>query len=153
MKKSLFLLMLVGLLFPNIAKAQTQALVVWLADGTTADVELYTEPKVTFPADKVLIKSAVLDIEYNAADVIRFTYKGKDTGINNLQADYTQTDGRIVFHGINTTDKVAVYRSNGVRLPIRLELQGSNAILSLSSLPVGVYLISVNGHTSKFVRK
>ena len=110
MKKSLFLLMLVGLLFPNIAKAQTQALVVWLADGTTADVELYTEPKVTFPADKVLIKSAVLDIEYNAADVIRFTYKGKDTGINNLQADYTQTDGRIVFHGINTTDKVAVRR-------------------------------------------
>ena len=155
MIKKLFMTLLAGLLSPNLAYAQTQAMVVWLADGSTTDVELYTEPKVTFSADKMFINSTVLDIEYKAADVVRFTYKGKGTGIDGLQAeaDYTQADGRIVFHGISAEDKVAVYRTDGIRLPIRPDMQGTDAVFSLSSLPVGVYLINVNGRTSKFVRK
>ena len=155
MKKKLFIILLAGLLSANLAHAQTQALVVWLADGSTTDVELYTEPKVTFSADRMFIKSSVLDIEYKATDVVRFTYRGNGSGIDNLQAeaDYTQADGRIVFHGISAEDKVAIYRTDGVRLPIRPDIQGTDAVLSLSSLPVGVYLFSVNGKTSKFVRK
>lgn len=153
--KKLLLLMLAGFLYPNLIKAQTPTLVVWLADGTIADVELYTEPKVTFSNDKLFIRSTILDIEYKATDVVRFTYKGKGTGIDGVQAeaDYEQHDGHIVFHGISATDKVAVYRPDGIRLPVRAEQQGSDTVLHLSAIPVGVYLINVNGRTSKFIWK
>lgn len=155
MKKLLIILMLTGLMHPDLAKAQTMKLVVWLADGSTTDVELYTEPKVTFSDGKLFIKSTILDIEYKSSDVVRFTYKGKGTGIENQldDADYEQQDGRIVFHSISAADKVAVYRSDGVRIPVSIEHRNGYAVLPLSSIPAGVYLISVNGQTSKFVRK
>ena len=152
-KKKLFLI-LAGLLLSIIAQAQTQTLVVWLADGTTANVELYTEPKVTFSADKMFIKSSVLDIEYKATDVIRFTYKGKGTSINTLEseADYSRDEEQIVFHGLTSSNEVAVYKTNGIRVPIRLVHSGSDVILSLKQIPQGVYLLKVNGKTSKFTK-
>ena len=137
------------------AKAQTQALVLYHADGSTTDVELYTEPKITFSPDKVFIKSSVLDMEYAAADVLRFSFKGRATGIDGVkaEADYEQTDGHIVFHGAGCADSVAVFKPNGVRMPVRLKQQGRDAVLPLSSVPAGVYLVTVKGKTSKFVRK
>ncbi len=156
MNKKLPILLLAGLfVILGKANAQTQALVLHHADGSTTDVELYTEPKVTFSPDKVFIKSSVLDIEYAATDVLRFTYKGNGAGIDCVksEADYEQQDGHIVFHGVDAADKVAVYRTDGVRLPVRLVQQGSDAVLPLSSVPTGVYLVNVNGKTSKFVRK
>lgn len=127
--------MLAGLMIPLAAKAQTQALVLHHADGSTTDVELYTEPKITFSTDKVFIRSSVLDMEWDAVNVLRFSFKGRATGVKDVTAaaDYEQLDDRIVFHGAGLADSVAVYRMNGVRLPVRLEQQGNDAVLTLSA--------------------
>ena len=62
--------------------AQNNAtLVLWHADGTTTDVELYLKPRVEFTGEKVLITSTVLNMEYPKDDIIRFTYKGQGTAI------------------------------------------------------------------------
>ena len=155
MKDRFLLLLLAVLMMPAISNAQTQTLVLWHADGSTTDVDLYTEPKVTFTDSKLLIKSPVLDMEYSADEIVRFTFKGKGTGIDALKddADYQQQDDRIVFHNITTADSIAIYRPDGIRVPVRLTIEGSDALLPLSSLPQGTYIISVNGRTSKFMRK
>ena len=59
----------------------------------------------------------------------------------------------MVFHGIASTSKVAVYNSNGIRVPARLSAAGDGVTLSLSSIPQGVYILSVNGKTSKFMKR
>ena len=59
---------------------------------------------------------------------------------------------RLVFHGIRQADRVAVYKPNGIRVPVRLTLTSTDAVLPLSQIPQGVYLLSVNGRTSKFTR-
>ncbi len=132
-----------------------QTLVLWHADGTTTDIELFTKPCVQFTKDKTLVISPVLNMEYPVEDVIRFTYKGVGVGIeiphddNNLE----QKDGNIILHGVKSADKIAVYKSNGIRLPVHIEYESSNAVFSLASIPSGVYLLKVNGRTSKITKK
>ena len=135
-------------------RAAAQTLVLHHADGTTTDVELYTQPRVQFQGDRVLITSPVLDMDYPKDDILRFTYKGGSLGLSTpkAEADYSREDGRLVFHNVKATDEVAVYKTNGIRVPVRLSRTGTDAVLSLSEIPSGVYLLSVNGRTSKFTK-
>lgn len=133
---------------------QAQTLVLHHSDGTTTDVELYTQPRVEFQNDRVVITSSVLNMDYAKTDVLRFTYKGGGLGITTpkAEADMSRDGDRLVFHGIKSSDAVAVYRPNGIRVPVRLTLTGTNAVLPLASIPSGVYLLTVNGRTSKFTK-
>ena len=144
------------LLLLIIGSTQTiaQTLVLHHANGSTTDVELYTQPLVTFENDKVLVKSSVLNMEFEKADVLRFTYKGSSQGIAapHGDADMSRDGDRLVFRGVKPSDQVAVYTANGIRVPVRLQRSDNDATLSLSQIPTGVYLLSVNGRTSKFTR-
>ena len=147
------LILLLALFHSGSMKAQK--LVLWHSDGSTTEVELFNQPLVQFSGDKVLITSPVLNMEYDKTDVIRFTYKDIDTGISTLtkETDIEQKDGQIVFHDVSSADRVAIYKADGIRVPVRLSFSGSDATLPLSQLPSGVYLFSVNGRTSKFTKK
>lgn len=133
---------------------QAQTLVLHHSDGTTTDVELYTQPRVEFQNDRVVITSSVFNMDYAKTDVLRFTYRGGGLGISTPKAetDVTRDGDRLVFHGVKKSDAVAVYKPNGIRVPVRLTLNSTDATLSLASIPSGVYLLSVNGRTSKFTR-
>lgn len=133
---------------------RAQTLVLHHADGTTTDVELYTQPRVEFQNDRVVITSPVLSMDYAREDVLRFTYRGGGLGIAlpKGEAEVSRDGDRLLFHGIKSTDAVAVYKPNGIRVPVSLTLSGTDAALPLSQIPQGVYLLSVNGKTSKFTR-
>jgi len=152
--KRLRLLLIFGLLFvAGGLKAQT--LVLHHADGTTTDVELFTQPNVKFKGDQLLITSPVLDMEYSKEDVVRFTYKvGTPTVIETLSdgKDYSKDNGQLVFHGIKPTDPIAVYTTGGIRVPVSFNRKGTDVSINLSKLPKGVYLLNVNGKSSKFTR-
>ena len=153
--KKLFTFLFVLLVFSQQAMAQDKAtLVLYHADGTTTDVALYLKPRVVFDGDMVRITSTVLDMEYPKSNILRFSYKGSGTGITapKNEADYTREGDRLVFHGISSSDKVAVYNSDGIRVPVHLSTTIDGVSLSLSSISKGVYVLSVNGKTSKFVK-
>lgn len=157
MGKHMKLILLTVCLFvlKGISNVSAQSLVLHHANGTTTDVELYKMPQVKFQDDKVLITSTVLDMEFSKFDVLKFTYKGGASGITSpsVKARYTQEDGRIVFHGINATDKLVLYALNGIRVPVNFQRSGSYASLPLASIPSGVYVLSINGRTSKFTKR
>ncbi len=133
---------------------QSQTLVLHHNDGTKTDVELYTQPQIKFLDEKVIVTSPMLNLEFPKEQVLRFTYRGKTSGINVLNdAECAQEADRLVFHGIQSADKVTVHRSNGIRVPVQLIQEGDNVLLPLSSLASGVYILSVNGNSSKFVKR
>ena len=149
----LTLILLLALFSSSVTKAQT--LVLHHANGTTTDVQLYTQPQVKFQNDKVLITSTVLNMEYPKENILRFTYKGGSTNISSptAKANYSQRDGQLVFNGISQQDKIAVHTVSGILVPVRIQRSGSTATLPLQSLSKGVYLLSVNGRTSKFTKR
>ena len=154
MKKAVFLFFMMMSWGLHSLAQDDATLVLWHADGTTTDVELYLRPRIEFTGDKVRISSTVLNMEYPKDDILRFTYKGEGTGISapRQDADYSQEGDRLVFHGISSTDKVAIYNTSGVRVPVHLSATSDGIALPLSSLPKGAFILSVNGRTSKFVR-
>ena len=153
MKTKLLFLLTLCLCIPKLAEAQT--LVLHHANGKTTDVELLTQPQVKFQNDKVLITSTVLNMEYPKEDVLTFTFKGKTSGIKSPKGNlsYSKENGQIVFHGIKSSETIAVYNLKGIRLPVNIQRSGDVATLSLSSIPSGTYLLNVNGRTSKFTKK
>ena len=150
----MILLMVCLMTLSGISQASAQTLVLHHANGTTTDVQLYTMPQVRFEGDKVLITSTVLNMEYPKQDVLRFTYKGITQGVSSpdAKAGVTQENGQLVFHGIEATDEIAVHTANGIRVPVRIQRSGSTATLPLTAIPSGVYLLTVNGRTSKFTK-
>ena len=136
------------------SKLHAQTLVLWHADKSTTEVELYTQTKVNFKDGKMYITSSVLNMEYDAADVLRFTYKGKSLGIKNVrkEADYSMKNGKIVFHGVKKYDKIGVYMLNGIKVPVNLDRGDNEATLPVSALQSGAYLVKINSKTFKFVK-
>lgn len=155
MNKSLYSMALCLFICLATGTSKAQTLVLHHANGTTTDVELLTQPQVKFQNDKVLITSIVLNMEFPKEDILTFTFKGKAAGIKNVQgkASVTQENGRLIFHGIKSSDKIAVYNTKGIRIPVSLQRSGDFISMSISSIPTGVYLLNVNGKTSKFTKK
>ena len=149
------LLLLPLFMFMGIRPMSAQTLVLHHANGNTTDVDLLTMPKVVFGNDKVLITSTVLNMEYSKEDVLRFTCKNSTTRINmpTGKANVSKEKGQLVFHGINSSEKIAVYNTNGIRVPVHITRHGDSASLPLNSIPSGVYLLNVNGKTSKFTKQ
>ena len=153
--RKILLLPLFALLYPIASMAQGNAtLVLWHADGTTTDVALYLMPKVEFSGDKVRITSTVLDMEYPKENVLRFSYKGSGTGISTPKddADCGREGDRLVFHGVTSKEKVAVYTLGGIRVPVTLTAVPGGLSLPLSAIPQGAYVLSVNDKSYKFTR-
>lgn len=128
------------------------------ADGTTTTVSLYTRPQVTFVGEQVVIKSPVATMTYAAADVLRITYGGdipvlNSIGSPNAEQPYTEQDGALVFDANVKAADVQLFAEDGKRLPVSVRTANGRPTLSLASLPAGVYVLSVNGRTSKFVKK
>lgn len=153
--KTILTIIILLLALFNSKPLHAQSLILWHSNGNTTEVELYTQPHVEFVNDKVLVTSPVINLEYDKNDIIRFTYKGQGTDISLpiMESDFEKKDGHIILHDINSADKVAVYKVNGIRVPIQLSIQGKDAVLSIASIPSGVYLLSVNGRISKFTKK
>lgn len=130
-----------------------QKLVLWHSNGSTTEIELFNQPLILFEGNKLLVTSPVINMEYNKNDIVRFTYEDIDTKVSMLETNIEQKDNQIIFRKITSADNVAVYKTDGVRVPVQLSFYGEDAILPLSQLPPGVYLFSVNGKTSKFTKK
>ena len=154
MKKKLLILLMAVLTLPATMKAQTPTLVLHHADGKTSEVELYTMPRIQMTAEKMIVTVQGSRQEFPKSDVVRFTYKGIATGISTVRPEtrYRVDEDRVTFYGIGSADRISVYNSGGFQIPVRLTGDGTEAVLSLAPLPKGVYLVSINGRTFKFIR-
>lgn len=154
--KRLNTLILALLMFALNASAQNNAtLVLHHADGTTTDVELFTQPLVLFQNDSVYVTSPVADLRYAESEILRFSYKGYETGIVLPKSEkyFKQENDLLIFNGVKKNDGIALFTTDGIRVPVQLNYINGDVCLHLNALPKGVYILSVNGKTSKIIKK
>lgn len=143
-------------LFITIMANEPVTLNIHLSDGTVQSIQLFTRPLVTFEGDKVVFTSPVATFSYDAQQVLRFTYSGASSDkVTSPKANdlYRQDDEKLIFGARVKTSDIQLFTEDGKRLPISLQSSDNHAILSLSSLPTGVYILCVNGQKSKVVKK
>lgn len=133
-------------------------LLIHFADGTTTAIQLYTRPQITFVGDRVNIKSTVAEFSYPATDVLRFNYSinGEIVGVTQPKASseiYRQEGERLTFDPSIPASSIQLFAEDGKRIPVNLATTAGRLILSITNLPAGVYMLSVNGRTSKIVKR
>lgn len=133
----------------------SQTLLIWDETSVLQKIDLKKKPVVTLLNDKFVVIGEGISLEYGITDVRRFTYEGLKDGINNAvtQPVVRRYDNRIVLCGIKSEGAVSLHKLDGKSVPVKLVPQGSDMVLRLNDLPTGVYLLTVNGRTTKLMKK
>lgn len=137
------------------AQSNQSALVVKHTDGTTTHFVLADRPKVSFSADSVYINANTVSFSYLVSAVANFTYENVGSGLHAADKDvaFRMEGNQVFFDGLSDNGYVFLCTMDGKRLPVRLTQSSKGLCLSLDGLHAGVYLLSVNGITAKFVKK
>ena len=142
---------------PMLAESTATALTVHIKDGSEVTFLLSEQPAVTFSDGYLLITSSDAEMSYPLSDVVKFTFKDADetTGIDNTsvgEASFAFDGGSVVVSGLKAGSNARVFATDGTTLHSE-EVSGDSWSYSLSSLPSGVYIVSINGKTFKIAKK
>lgn len=151
MKRTVLLL----LCLMSMVGIKAQTLVIWDAENVLQRVDLKTKPVISILDDKYVVTGDGINLEYKITEVRRFTYENQQTGVNNArtQTSIRRRDDRIVICNESSADAISLYTAAGIRVPVRLIKEGNDMVLYLNNLSTGVYLLTVNGQTTKLTKK
>ena len=139
----------------TVVKADDRVLQVWLADGQVVSISLNDEPRTTYQDGNLVITTSKNSVTYPLEQVKRFTYVSLADGIDAPRAVGAafSTDGEtLTFTGLQPHTSIYLYNVAGQLLKTLDSGDRSKAVISASRLPIGVYIVKVNGGTYK-IRK
>lgn len=163
MKQKFFaglLLFALAALLPTAIKAgevSRELLVVWTNDGGKTAYALSKRPVLRFTDTEMLITGEGIEATYPLDQFVRYTYESSDfTGIRDLNTEEgygTVSGDYLLFPSLKAHSSVSIYALNGrLILQKTIKADGEYAF-PLASLPVGIYVVKVNGLTYKITKQ
>jgi hypothetical protein len=153
MKKLVFSLLM--LIFSVVsANAESTVLNLEMKDGTTHSFLLSDMPTITMADDKLTVTTKSATVSYALYDVKQYKF-GVPTGISPVTKDkqYSLSGEELIFNDVKSVNGIAAFSVGGERVNVDAVVQNGKAVISLSALPSGIYIIKVNGITVKIQRK
>ena len=139
------------LLFSSMMLAQEyNNVVVTLTDGTSRTISLSEKPIVTIANGKLVIKTDMSTTEFDRANVARFNFVSDLVGIDEISSDDNEVikDGdNLYFSNLPENSLIKIYTADG-SLVKSMTVSGAYKI-SLADFSAGVYIVSVNGVSTK----
>ena len=139
------------LLFSSMMLAQEyNNVVVTLTDGTSRTISLSEKPIVTIANGKLVIKTDMSTTEFDRANVARFNFVSDLVGIDEISSDDNEVikDGdNLYFSNLPENSLIKIYTDEG-SLVKSMTASGAYKI-SLAEFSAGVYIVSVNGVSTK----
>ncbi len=134
-----------------------QNLVVWTIDGACTKYLLNELPIVTIDKDVMSIDGKSSSAEYKFSDILKLTYEDVITDVEAIDGGdlkpFTQSSEAVTFFSEETDLHVAIISMSGVVVKKITAKQGHAETVSLSQLPTGVYVISVNNISYKITKR
>lgn len=156
-KKKVFICLALIVLSLLPLRAEKTKLLVWQNDGTQTLIELNEKPVITFTDDKMLVSSRTGHLEVDRKKLVRFTYLREDdnaVGAIDSPTDSFVNEGEsLLFFARGKSLSVRLCSINGVVVSECTVPKGEQFRLSLNSLLKGIYVVEVNGITTKIVRQ
>ena len=158
MKRIRIIFILLSFMIPIALLAEgNPQLKVWKKDKTTVLYDLSDEPVTTFENGKLVIKTSSSTVEYPVKDILRYTYEGVRTGIDNITYDNSvlvkEEQDKLSFLNLKTGSEVYLFNANGRLLDVQRS-NGTDAVsVSLSSRPQGVYFVKCGNETIKLMKR
>ena len=127
-----------------------------LKDGTTNDYKIAERPVVKFENGKAVFTCKDITTEYMETNIVRFSFLGEGSGINELKAGNTRvhySDDKLVIEGVTEVDQILVFSLDGKRQPATVNKSSKHIEVSLEGLPMGCYIINIGNKQSIKVLK
>ena len=154
MKKLLLLFLSFTAVF--VAKADDQVLRIWQADGQVQTIKLDEQPVTKYVDGNLVITTTRTTITYPLDKVRKYTYGSVTDGITIPQvmnAAFSKDGETLTFTNLKPQTGIALYNVSGQLLRQESAPQNGKAVISVSNLPVGVYVVKVNGATYKISKR
>ena len=146
------LLLLVA--FKASATADNTVLVVELRDGNTANFLLADKLKITFTAEQMNVVSCAFSMEFDRVDVKNFHFVNDDaTSVEAPVEPNAKVEGNtLMLSDIDDGTAIVIYNTSG--LPVKHTVAvGGNCTVSLDDIASGLYIVTFNNTTFKFLKK
>lgn len=138
----------------SIVGMKAQTLVIWGAEKVLQRVDLKTKPVVKLLDDKYVVTGEGISLEYKLTDLRRFTFENLNTSVGKVKgATRTVDGGKIILCDAANAAAVSLCTIEGRQVPVKLVRDADGMALYLDNLPAGVYLLTVNGQTTKLTKK
>jgi hypothetical protein len=147
--------LLLGLLFFTCLAqaAERKALAVETKDAGTIYFKLKNNPQLVFTNNTMLVS---MDTEWKGFEIInvaRYYFVDESVGIkelvsNDLHINYSGGN-QVDIEGVAPDANIRLYSADGRELKGRISQQGDKAIVSLATLPQGIYIISTKKQSIK----
>ena len=139
------------LLFSSMMLAQEyNNVVVTLTDGTSRTISLSEKPIVTIANGKLVIKTEMSTTELDRANVARFNFVSDVVGVDRISSDdngVIKVGDNLYFSKLPENSLIKIYTADG-SLVKNMTASGAYKI-SLADFSAGVYIVSVNGVSTK----
>ena len=157
MKISKYLLTVFLLLFVvNVSAVERTTLIVDMRDGSCATVTLLEQPTITFEGEMMKIVSQRSKMEFKRTDVKRYRfYRNLTTDVEEQPVVSPQAaikENIVLISGIVDGTIVTIYTTSGTAV-CSATATGRECVVSLASLPSGLYIVTYNDTTIKLFKK
>ena len=150
------LLLAVLCLCSSAIKADDMVLQVWLADGQTMSINLNEEPRTTYSDGNLVIMTTKTTVTFPLEKVKKFTYRDASNGIsqpNVVKAAFSADGETLSFSDLKSGTTILLYNVAGQLLRSVTPDSGNRAVVSVSQLPTGVYVVKMNDATYKITKR
>lgn len=145
-----------GLFAQSDEQPHFNTLVITLTDGTTEEVPLFTEPRITYQDSLFVVTTNLQTKTWPRNKVKGYTFRMEDgTGIENASNGNAQpfewklVDRQLWLSKLPRESTISLYTANGQH--IMTTHRSGHCAINLNRLASGVYLFEVNGQFNKIV--
>ena len=143
-------------LYSSAANADDMMLQIWQADGQVVSINLNDEPRTTYNDGNLVITTTKVTITYPLENVKRYTYVSASNGISSpgvSKAKLSANGETLTFTGLKAGTSIILYNVAGQLLRRVTPSSEGYAIVSVSKLPTGVYIVKMNDATYKITKR
>lgn len=143
--------LLVALFCVTTVSAENKSLVITFSDNTKTTYALSTLPEISMANDKLTVKTSETTAEFDLYKVKTFTFSST-TGISSVNDEKFIIEGEtLVFPSENA--QIRIFSIDGKQVPVDPIYTNGKAMVSISSLTRGIYIINANGKSVKITRR
>ena len=150
------LLLVVALFAASAVKGEDRTLNVWKSDGTVVSFSLDEVPVTTYTDGNLVIKTTKTTVTYPLEQVKKYTYSSVTDALfapKSESATLSQDGEMLTFTGLKPQTHISVYNVSGQLVRTLKARSLGKTTVSVANLPVGVYVVKVNGVTYKITKR
>ena len=131
-----------------------EGILVTLVDGTTTTISFSEKPVIKFQSDKLVVHSDAVSTEFDRSTVARFNYVGDVTtrvdAVVKNDVKVFNKGGVLLFANLPVNSEIRLFSADGKLL--KRDISTDNYVLNITDFSSGIYIVKVNGVSTKIVK-